>query len=66
MASAKCGAHKALRRCASGEKHPVLRVGGAEGAQAHVVKLKRIAPQKEYRGCLAELQTPCTKTRASE
>ena len=32
MASAKCGAHKALARRAFAEKHPVLRVGGAEGA----------------------------------
>src|SRR5271166_2914607 len=29
---ASASPHKALRRCASGEKHPVLRVGGAEGA----------------------------------
>jgi hypothetical protein len=34
MASAKWGAHKALRRCALDEKHSVLRVGNAEGARA--------------------------------
>src|SRR6476659_845528 len=38
MASTECGAHKALRRCTFGEKHTVLRVGGAERAPDQTCK----------------------------
>src|SRR6476619_5457616 len=38
MASAECGAHKALRPCTFGEKHTVLRVGGAERAPDQTCK----------------------------
>src|SRR5271166_1962888 len=36
MASAKCGAHKALPHSAYREKHPARWVGDAERARAHV------------------------------
>jgi len=40
--------HKALRRCASGEKHPVLRVGGAERAQCVGVRSEFGRLQKRH------------------
>ena len=48
--------HKALRRCASGEKHPVLRVGGAEGA------LRRCASGEKHRSSgLEVLKGRCSR-----